>query len=353
MRFIRSCVIILSLFVHNNSALAQEDSATQDNDSMNGAILKTYTRKIDQIEQQRRDDSLEKTALEAELKSLKTTDNLKKEELQKKLATLKDKDAQRLIQKKAQIDSLRATAKGFPVIGFFDDTLFLVYNKLGSFSAAERAEAVSNRIHSLGESIRFHADSLRLSATENTVDLVFGEKIITSVSENDALWNNTSMHEQAERYKNIIGSEISRYKSETSFSTVIKDIGLALLVIGVISLLIFYFGRLFRWTASKIHAEENKRIRGIAIKNYTLFDAKRQVNFLLKVNTVLKWFVILLAIYLALPILFGIFPWTKNFAQVLIGYILDPVKHILVNLWNFVPNIITIVVIIIVFRYVL
>ncbi len=353
MRFTKTCFIILVLFFNGHFVLAQEDSAMQNNDSLNNAILKTYTRKIDLIEQQRREDSISKIELEEQLKSLKTTDNLKKEELQKKLTALKDKDAQRLIQKKAQIDSLRATAKGFPVVGFFDDTLFLVYNKLGSFSAAERADAISNRIHSLGESIRFNTDSLRLVSTENTVDLIFGEKIITSISENDALWNSTDMHAQAEKYKNIIGSELSRYKSETSFTTLIKEIGLALLVVAVIAILIFYFGRLFRWTAGRIQAEENKRIRGIQLKNYTLFDAKRQVNFLLNVNTVLKWFVILLAIYLALPVLFGIFPWTENFAQLLIGYILDPVKHILLNIWNFIPDIITIIVIILVFRYVL
>lgn len=353
MRFIKTAIVCIVLFSPGNNLFAQEDSLNQDNDSLNTIILRDYTRKIDEIEEQRMHDSVQKAGLEAELKSLKTTDNLKKEELQRKLQDLRDKETKRLAQKKAQIDSLRLTAKGFPVIGFFDDTLFLVYNKLGSFSAAERAEAISNRIQAMGEKITFSPDSLKLLTTENSVDVVFGDKTITSVSENDALWNNATVDEQAKKYKEIIGGEVARYKAETSFSTIAKEIGLALLVIGLITLLIYYFGKLFKWTARKIQAEENKKIHGIKLKNYVLFDAKRQVNFLLNVNTVLKWFMILLAIYLALPVLFGIFPWTKNFAQSLLGYILNPVRNILVNLWNYIPNIITIIVIIVVFRYVL
>src|SRR5690606_17828780 len=86
---------------------------------------------------------------------------------------------------------------------------------------------------------------------------------------------------------------------------------------------------------------------------YTLFDAERQINALLLINKVVKWFIILLAIYIALPVLFGIFPWTEHFAATLFGYILDPLKNILLSFWNYLPDLVTIIVIIFVFRYIL
>jgi hypothetical protein len=46
------------------------------------------------------------------------------------------------LHKKAQIDLLRLTSKGYPVTGFFNDT-FSIYSKLGSFSAKDRADAIS------------------------------------------------------------------------------------------------------------------------------------------------------------------------------------------------------------------
>ncbi|MCK7520620.1 MAG: hypothetical protein MZV64_24460 [Ignavibacteriales bacterium] len=107
--------------------------------------------------------------------------------------------------------------------------------------------------------------------------------------------------------------------------------------------------RLFKWSTIKISQQEGKRIKGIKIKDYTLFDAGRQVKLLVFVNAILKWFVFLLIIYIALPILYGIFPWTKNLAGTLIGFVLNPVKKIAIAFWDYFPNLITIIVIIVVF----
>ncbi len=344
--------LLVFLFA-TNTVFAQTDSLNNTNDSLNAVILRDYNEKLKAIEQQRVADSIKKADLEAQLNSLKTTDNLKKEELQKQLQDLNEKESIRLIQKKAQIDSLRSTAKGFPVIPFFNDTLFTIYSKLGSFSAKDRADAIAKRIKNLGKNFRFNPDSLVIEEAESTVDLIFGESIIMSISENDAIWNNLSKLELAKKYKQAVSDAVLNYRSETSFTTLAKEIGLALLVLAITGTLIFYVIKLFKWTAVKVQQQEGKRIHGIKIKDYVLFDAKRQVNAFLNVNTIIKWILLLLIIYTALPILFGIFPWTKNFADTLFGYILNPIKKIANGFWNYLPSLITIIVIVFVFRYVL
>ncbi len=348
-------ILWIGLLFTSQIVFAQQeaDSINQKNDSINAAILSDYNKKIAVIEQQRKEDSAKRAELQTQINSLKTTDNLKKEELQKKLQELNDKDSERIAQKKAQIDSLRHTAKGYPVIGFFKDTLFLIYSRSGSFTAEDRALALSGRIQRLAGDFNFRPDSLKLSASETTDDIVYGERTIMSVSESDALWNNTTKEELAQKYKIVIGGAVAKYKSETSFATLAKEIGLALLVLLIIIGVIKYIGKFFNWSAKKIKQQENKRFRGIKIKTYTLFDARREVNAVLTANTILKWFLIVLSIYITLPILFGIFPWTKNFATTLFGYILTPVKKIAGGLWRYLPNLITIVVIIIIFRYLL
>lgn len=350
---IRILSIIIFLFFTSQILFAQTDSLNKKNDSINTAILRNYNEKIKLIEEQQVADSIKKAELETQLNSLKTTDNLKKEELQKQLQELSDKETKRLNQKKAQIDSLRKTANGFPVIAFFNDTLFTIYSKLGSFSAGDRSDVISKRIKNLAGNFRFKPDSLIISESETTTDLVFGESIIISISENDAIWNNSNRTELAKKYQDIIADAVMKYKKATSFSTLAKEIGLALLVLIIIYFLLMYVGRLFKWTAKKIEHQEDKHIKGIKFKNYVLFDAKRQVNALLNANTFLKWVSLLLIVYIALPILFGIFPWTKNFADTLFSYILTPVKKIANGFWNYLPSLITIIVIIIVFRYVL
>ena len=352
-KIILACIVFIfgtrTLFAQNT----EKDSINKKNDSLNEIILNTYNKKIAEIEKQRKADSAKRVELQEQISALKTTDNLKKEELQKKLQELNDQETERVAQKKAQIDSLKRTANGFPVIGFFKDTLFLIYNKSGSFSAQERASAISLRINKLADKLGFKPDSLKLIQSETSADIVLGDNTIMSISENDALWNNSTKEELAKKYQGIIGNAVMKYKNETSFVTLAKEIGLAILVLVVITVLIFYTGKLFKWSAKKIQQQEGTTIKGIKIKNYTLFDARSQVNVLITANTIVKWIIILVAIYITLPILFGIFPWTKNFAGTLFGYILNPVKKIALGIWNYIPNLVTIVVIVFVFRYIL
>lgn len=342
----------LMLIFSIESGFGQIEVIMPNKDSVNAAMLQNYQQMLGKIEQQHVLDSVKKAELETRLNSLSTTDNLTKEKLQQQLQELNDKEADRLARNKAHIDSLRSSAIGYPVVGFFSDTLFIIYNRLGSFSAKERATAISDRIDKIKSDFGFKPDSLKLSASESSIDIVYGEKIIASITENDALWQNTTTKKLADKYKNIIGKAIMHYKSQTSIYSILKSVALALLVIAIIVALIIYIRRLFKWTAIKIEEKEGTHIKGIKIKNYTLFDAGRQVKVLLSINTILKWVTILLIIYISLPILFGIFPWTKNFANTLFGFIMNPVKRIALNLWHYLPNLITIIVIIIVFRYV-
>lgn len=322
-------------------------------DSLQVVSLDSTKQKILNLEAQRFQDSLKKAELLAEIELLKGSDHAKRTALQQQIDALIVQENSLLLAKKKQIEALRKTTRGYPVVGFFGDTLFLLHNKLGSFSPAERAEAINRRLKSLSGIMGFQEDSLKLERTETTFDIVHADRVIISVSQDDALWEDTTQFDLASRYKSIISAEVIRYKSETNAITIATNIGLALLVLLVIGFLIKYISKLFKWVAKNIEAQEQKRIKGIRIKNYTLFDAKRQVNALLLVNKVLKWFSILLAIYLALPVLFGIFPWTRSFADTLFGYILSPVKKILLGFWNYLPNLITIIVILFVFRYVL
>ncbi|CAM4061200.1 mechanosensitive ion channel domain-containing protein [Flavobacterium antarcticum] len=344
-------IVFITLLV-SVVAFSQTDSLKK-TDSINGKILKEY--KLQQISNSKelKLDSIKKSILEEELLSLKTTDNLKKQNLLQQLEELKNAETNRLAIKRKQIESLKVSAKGYPVIGTFSDTLFLLYNRLGSFSAQDRAEAVSNRLRVLEGDYNFDPKSLKIINSETNTDIVTGEKILFSVSENDAIWNDATPEELAETYRQIIVANFEKHKEATSFPTLMKEIGLALLVILLFSALIYFTGKLFTWTASKIELNEEKSIKEIKLKDYTLFDAKRQVNALLLVNKIVKWFIVLLLIYIALPILFGIFPWTKNFAEVLFGYILNPLRKITSGIWNYLPNLITIIVIVIFFRYVM
>jgi len=348
------CILLIAFQVLLAGPLfAQTDSSDKKTDSLNAIILQEYNRKVNDFNQQRIADSIHLAKLQVELGSMKTTDNLRKGELEKQIQEIKNKDAVRIAQKKARIDSMRQSVKGYPVEGFFNDTLFLIYNRSGGFTAKDRASAISQRIKNVAKKSRFNPDSIRLADGETNIDIIYDETVLMSISENDALWNNMSKQELAQKNLDTINQALKKYKSETSLAVLAKEIALALLVLLIVSVLIYFVIKLFQWFAKKINQQEGKKLKGIKIRDYTLFDSHREVGVLQAINSLLKWVVILLVVYLALPVIFGLFPWTENFAQTLFGFVLSPVKKIGSALWNYLPSMITIVVIVLIFRYIL
>ena len=339
--------------------LAQSDSlqANRDtsiiSDSLEAALTKEYTEKMLNFERQRRQDSILRANLIDSLNSLKTTDNLQKEELQKQLQELRQQEIRRIALKKAQIDSLKQIVVGFPVIGFFDDTLFTIFSKHGSLTAPERAENARRKIIDLGGDRGFRIDSLKINDVENITEILFGPNTIMIVCEADAFFADTTRTGLANKYADIITKEVLYYQSETSLKELVKEIGLAILVIILTWVFIFYTNRFFNWVKQKVRDQEGKLFSGYKIRDYTLFDAKSQVNALTNVIWVLKWLIIFLIFYISLPILFGIFPWTEDFAPKLFSYILYPINKTISGFLSYLPNLITIIVILIVFRYVL
>lgn len=333
---------------------AQTDSTTTVVDSVPAVTTgDDFVKKLAELEKQRFADSIRRADLEARLDAVSSTNNRERTQLEAQLKQFETKENELLEKKRLQIENLKKTTRGFPVAGFDEDTLFLIYNRLGSFSAQERANAISSRIKRLTETLEFFSDSLKVNENEATVDVIYGNQTIASVTEVDALWFETTPLALATSYKEIIADAVTVYKEEHSLINLLKSIGMALLVIIVMGLIIKYVLRLFRWTALKIQRQKHKRLKAVTVKNYTLLDTERQVHVLLLINRILKWVTVLLAIYIALPLIFGFFPQTEAFAHELLGYIINPIKGIFLAIWNYLPNIFAIVVIIVVFRLLL
>jgi small-conductance mechanosensitive channel len=332
---------------------AQVDTNSRVQDSLQNVLLQYEKVQHENYERMQLQDSIKKASLEKQISSLKSSDDIKKADLLKEINRIKNNDSERIATKRQKIDSLRFYITGYPVAPFFNDTLFLIYTRSGSLSPLNRSAAITKRIKGLADDYFFNSDSLTSIVNENTIDLVYGESIIISISENDALWQSNSKEYLAKHYKSLIANEIIKYKKATSWKTIIQEIALALLVLATLALIIFVVNKLFVFTGKKIKIQNGKRIHGVRIRNYELLDANKIINALLSVNTILKWVVIIIAVYLALPILFSIFPWTKGFSDTFIAYFLSPLRKIFFGVWHYIPNLITIIVIVTVFRYLL
>lgn len=331
----------------------QTDSLVKKNDAVNNIVLQEYNQKLIEVEKQRIADSIKRAELESQLSKLQTTDNLQKQELLQQLKSTEDNEKRRIENKKRQIDSLRSSAKGYPVLGVLKDTLFLVYSKIGESTPKERAINISNKIEKLYEDDFLKMDSILVLKSENTYDVVYGEMIILNISESDAIWQNKSMREVAQSFKETIKNSIVKAKNENSWLKLIGRIGLVLLVIGVAWGLIGLIGKGHSKLLLFINAKKDKWLKDLSYKDYTFLTAEQEIQVILFLIKILRWFFYLILLYFTLPIIFSIFPFSRAWADALFQLIWSPFKGVLIAVWDYLPDFFSILVIYFVMKYVI
>jgi len=335
------------------ASYGQTDSLVQKNDSINKVALQEYNQKLVEVEQQRIEDSIKKAELESQLSKLKTTDNLQKEELLQQLKSIEENEKRRIENKKAHIDSLRNSAKGYPVFGVMNDTLFLIYSKIGALTPKERAINISRKIEKLYEDDFLKTDSILVLKSENTYDIVYGEIIIMSISESDAIWYDKSMHELAQSFKETIKNSIVEAKNANSWLKIIVRIGLVLLVIGIALGLIWLIGKGYSRFLLFINSKKDKWLKALSYKDYTFLTAEQEMQVILFLVKIFRWFVYAILLYITLPIIFSIFPFSRDWAEALLNLIWSPFKGVLNAIWKYLPNLFSILVIYFVMKYVI
>ncbi len=252
----------------------------------------------------------------------------------------------------AQVDSV-ATQKdqGVPVI-FKKDTLFRIYAKLGSYKPAERVDIIQRRITSLADQPSFYPDSIVLEDDQTAIHIVYQDIIIVTVTEGDATGAGMSKELLAKAIRKKLQTSLAGTISFNLIKTILVRIGLTILEILILYFLLKYINKLFVFTKKWLIKSKDKYFKGFKLRDYEFLDAQRQLSLAVFANTILRWVVIIFILYLSLPILFSIFPWTQTWAETLFSYVLNPVRNMAAGILGFIPNLFAIAVIFLATKYV-
>lgn len=321
----------------------------QETDSVNTKEL-GLSSLLNGIRQQQINDSLERVKLQNEITNLKTQNSAKKENLKQQLNNFDEENIIRNQQLKIKVDSIKKNTKRYAVAPF-NDTLFYIYNKLGSSLAKDRADNVVTRIQNLYEDDFVKVDSFKIENNEISSDIAYKDLIITSVTELDALLEGKSKEEIAKQYLKSIQETINREKEENSISKLLIRIGLIALIFIVFYLLILLINKIKDYSVQRIMTERTQLIKDVKIKNYVLVSSVQKTRILINSINMLRWALIILMAFIMLPIVFSVFPFTQSWANSLIGLFTKPLKKAFLAIWDYIPNLITVFVILFVMRY--
>ena len=259
-------------------------------------------------------------------------------------------DSLKLAKQRLRIDSLRRMTPGIPVI-VEGDTLYYLFAKRGGHTPQQRAEMNAAAITELGKRFNLQPDSVYIDSSDIVTDLMYGNKVLSSFTDQDGLWEGCSRDQLAAAKRKVIVDKLKVMKDEHSLWQLGKRILYFILVIVGQFLLFKLTIWLFNKLKARIQRLKDTKLKPISIQDYELLDTQKQVNLLVFLASLLRYAVMLLQLILTVPLLFAIFPQTKDLAYKLYSYIWDPIKSIFLGIVEYIPNLFTIFVIWLAVKY--
>lgn len=303
-------------------------------------------------EEKIRQDSIRLQEMELQLQEMKLNEIVLRGELDnvRNLNTIAD--SLKMAEQRHRIDSLRAHTPGVPVI-VEEDTLFTLYAKRGGLSAHDRAENINSILLKIGKDYRITKDSVHLLESELYVDIMYGQKVIASITDQDALWQNTTRLALAKEYVPIIAQKIKELKEENSLLQIAKRAALFVLVLVIQYLFFRLTNFLFRKLRRHIIRLKQQKLKSIIIRDYEFLDTRRQERILIFFSNILRYTILLIQLTFSVPILFAIFPQTEKLALKIFLYIIEPIKMVGKSILEYIPNLFIILVIYYCIKYII
>lgn len=249
-------------------------------------------------------------------------------------------------------DTLKIIANRAPVV-FNNDTLFYLYGRLGSHDPKDRAQLVSARILNLAHDNLQKPDSLKLiQMDDGNLSIGFDDsQIVVSITNRECIGLNEKMETIANQYRSKIVKAVDDYRNERSFGNIMLRILMTLLLIGVMIGIIWVVNYLYGKLRVLVTAWVQTRASGFKIGEAEILNLPTFLKAMLFLVTVIKWLTYVLLFVVTVPLLFLVFPDTKSIAHEIFKLIWTPVKSIIIGGFDYIPKLITIIIIVAVINY--
>jgi small-conductance mechanosensitive channel len=238
-------------------------------------------------------------------------------------------------------DSISSENKidGVPVI-LNGQTLFVVREKIGSFSPEERAEAITRRLEKIANDPSIDVDTLKIEEEkDNTTSLILGHQVIITITEGDAKVARENRQELADEYRKQIQSSIEQYRKERQPFAIVLGVVYTILstVILVISFIVLNktFPKIYR----KLRSWQHTIIPSLRIQNIEILSASQITDFSIRSFQIVRLIIFLGILNIYIPTILSFFPWTQSIGINVFGYLFAALKVIFNSIIGYLPNV--------------
>lgn len=230
-------------------------------------------------------------------------------------------------------------------------TLFYVQERVYSFSPADRARAIAERIQRIYKEPRFSLNAIHVEDEETTTDIVVGDVIVMAVTDRDAHAAGRSRKELAQEYAGVIRTAAAELQKEHSVKTMALRLLWTVLTTGILLLAFMLLKTVFPKLYRKLDSWRGTRIRSLRIQKLELLTADRITDTLIMLTRGGRIATVLILLYIYVSLVFSFYPGTSGWASVLFEYVMRPVKLIWEAIADNLPAFFFVAVILVVAYY--
>lgn len=165
---------------------------------------------------------------------------------------------------------------------------------------------------------------------------------LLAVDDRAALAFGSGRQELAERYRDQLRAAIRHYRSTHTPGAWLRSTALAALVLGVYLLWLRIQIHLHGKLRQRISSSRSPLLAGLKLGGNTVLDAGQERASLLRLLRLLHWALLLLASYLLIPLLLGLFPPTQVIAEGLRGHLRGVLAGLVDGAVAAIPNLLAI-----------
>jgi len=238
------------------------------------------------------------------------------------------------------------------IVWIDDQPLFRVPG-VSTYSAEDRARRIGARIAAAAADRTIPKESVRVVETETGTQIVAGEHPLVIVREADAALEGSSVPRLAAAYATRIQQGIEVFRSEREPRRLIRS-GLYALFVTLVLVFVLWPLRLVRKRVQARFAERlHARVASVSIRSVELIERERIWGIVRGMTRGAYLLLIASIIFAYLQVVLQLFPWTRGIATGFLGYLADPLRHIVLAALGFVPNLLFLAVLFVVTRFVL
>lgn len=250
----------------------------------------------------------------------------------------------------AQTADSDAAAERFPVT-LNGEVLFEITENVGSFSAEERAQAVTQRLQTIAADESIAPDDLDIKDLDGAIGIELNGKILLTLTPNDAQAAGSPLQTLALRYRELIRTGILAYRTARTPRLLLIGGAYALAATLALGLILFAMARIFPWFYRLIQRGRESYIPSLRIQQTELLPASRIADAILGVVKLGRTLLTITLLYLYATLVLSFFPWTKRAGFIMLGYILANLKQMWLGFISYVPNLLTILIIVVIAYY--